>query len=308
MKRILSKLFLLTVTILAFYQVQAQDPLAPGEPTIFINTNDIISVHFDDISLFDAEVMVGPVHLYSNADGGPHSSVLVDDGVLEFETSEQGAFLLQVAFLDNGFPTLIEINIIANNDITPTTNLKTDLPVEFSGFDVVHRKKSVLVTWQTLSEMDADYFAVQRSINGRDFTEVGRVNSAGNSSTKKDYSFEDRNVTDGTYYYRLKQVDLNGQYVFTETKTIRVFEGKSPRSIPITISPNFIKIHLTNEMVGKVEIFIFDIAGKPIYRYIPSSRNDIIELDTSQLPQGKYIASVRFDNQLLSGIFIKYWD
>lgn len=84
------------------------------------------------------------------------------------------------------------------------------LPVEliFASAELV--EENVLVSWATASELNNDFFEIQRSANGQDFITVGTIDGNGTTSETIEYSFTDRSPLSGTSYYRLRQVDFDG--------------------------------------------------------------------------------------------------
>jgi len=98
------------------------------------------------------------------------------------------------------------------------------LPVELTGFTAKLYKDEVHVAWSTASEINNDYFTVERSQDGKNFTVVGRVKGSGNISYARSYQLKDPDPLTGTSYYRLKQTDFNGK---TETfQMVSITNGK----------------------------------------------------------------------------------
>ena len=93
---------------------------------------------------------------------------------------------------------------------TQTSNLV--LPVTLSTFEIQKENNAVLLKWRTENEMNTKYFSVQRSSNGVDFKENGKVNAAGFSNLVRSYTYTDNSTNDisGTLYYRLVTVDADG--------------------------------------------------------------------------------------------------
>jgi hypothetical protein len=89
------------------------------------------------------------------------------------------------------------------------------LPVELIKFNVEYQAPAIVVTWLTGSEINCSYFEVQRSNDGVFYT-IGRVNGFGNSSSVQSYTFTDLSPFIGRNYYRLKQVDYDGQTTFSK--------------------------------------------------------------------------------------------
>jgi hypothetical protein len=84
------------------------------------------------------------------------------------------------------------------------------LPVELTAFNVEAKEKTNRIYWTTATEQNSDYFDVERSVNGGEWDNVGRIQSAGNSSSTIHYELEDRSFEPTINYYRLKQVDFDG--------------------------------------------------------------------------------------------------
>ena len=84
------------------------------------------------------------------------------------------------------------------------------LPIELIKFEAKSKEDYVIVSWETASEINNDYFIVERSFDGLHFTPISRINGAGNSTHLIHYSIEDQDYVNGINYYRLIQVDYNG--------------------------------------------------------------------------------------------------
>lgn len=91
------------------------------------------------------------------------------------------------------------------------SSLSAPLPIELSDFTANCDNGHALISWETASELNNDYFTIERSNDGTSFHAVGTVNGAGTSSQPHQYSFTDTNPIAGTVYYRLRQTDFNGQ-------------------------------------------------------------------------------------------------
>ncbi|MEW6470506.1 MAG: T9SS type A sorting domain-containing protein [Bacteroidota bacterium] len=89
------------------------------------------------------------------------------------------------------------------------------LPISLLNFSVKPLSHSVVITWETVSEINNDYFTVERSSNGAHFEELETVTGAGNSTTVKNYELIDEQPIVGTSYYRLKQTDYDGKISYS---------------------------------------------------------------------------------------------
>ena len=94
------------------------------------------------------------------------------------------------------------------------------LPIELAFFDATKIDANALLDWTTATETNNDRFIIERSTNGSTFEAIGVVDGAGNSNTNISYQFVDDNPNTGINYYRLKQVDFDGQFENSEIRTL----------------------------------------------------------------------------------------
>lgn len=117
----------------------------------------------------------------------------------------------------------------------------TLLPVEMASFNAETTSKGgVQLVWETASETNNDYFDIQHSQNGKDFNTIKTINGAGTTTTPQYYSWIDPNPIPGTNYYRLKQVDFDRRFQFSEVKAVEVISpnGLSIANNQFNIYPN----------------------------------------------------------------------
>lgn len=123
------------------------------------------------------------------------------------------------------------------------------LPVEWLGFDVKLKGSFAELDWATSSELNSDYFEVQRSMNGKSFEGIGQVKAVGHSEEITTYQYTDPGVTsipNDRVYYRLRQVDIDGAFSFSSMLELSLesVEGSSlsvypnPANGPLTIQWN----------------------------------------------------------------------
>ncbi len=94
------------------------------------------------------------------------------------------------------------------------------LSIEIATWTVKNEKNSVLLEWSTSSEENNETFQIERSYDGRRWERIGSLFGAGTTSTMHYYSFVDEEPLDGISYYRLKQVDFDGDYSYSSIKTV----------------------------------------------------------------------------------------
>lgn len=165
------------------------------------------------------------------------------------------------------------------------------LPVEYLAFAAEPLTTSILVNWVTASETQSAYFDVERSTDGVHFETVKpSVPAQGNSTQAISYSFEDVNVAfNQRYYYRLKQVDLNGAYEYTEIVDA-ILRNDNTRPLDVKLYPNPTSGNVTLgvsalEAEG-VSINIYDGTGRIVARRQLTAQPGYGEYDFTPVTEG----------------------
>lgn len=172
------------------------------------------------------------------------------------------------------------------------------LPVTLSAFDAQYKGSEVLLSWTTAAESNSSYFSVERSSNGKDFKEIGRVNASGNSSTTKQYSFTDRAVLSGVSYYRLKMIDKDASFKYSPVRKI----STNTSGLEFSIGPNPVSgeawIRMTGRQKGQLQITVTDLMGRSIkHMMVTKTANELTQtIDLGSLKAGQYILQVRGEN------------
>ena len=95
------------------------------------------------------------------------------------------------------------------------------LPIELVDFKGKYINNQSVLSWVTASEKDNDFFILERSDEAREFTPIGKIDGAGNSNSFLNYQFIDTKQINQVAYYRLKQVDFDGQYTYSQVIALR---------------------------------------------------------------------------------------
>ena len=174
------------------------------------------------------------------------------------------------------------------------SGVQTYVPIELIALTAKQINYSVELQWLSVTEINNKGFEIEKKSNTKDWSRIGFIPGKGNSSEPVKYNYSDNFITPGTSYYRLKQIDFDGRYVYSN-------------SINIDISQNITKYFLNQNYpnpfnpettiafsIGKeetVSLKIYDLIG-----------NQIAELLNQKLPAG--IHSVKFSGENLSnGIY-----
>jgi hypothetical protein len=145
------------------------------------------------------------------------------------------------------------------------------LPVQWLFFKASRLSYLVELEWATASEKNNSHFLVERSVDGKNFEILGRVNGAGNSTAMHQYRFTDDQPLRGTSYYRIRQVDFDGQHSFSKIEILKFEEGIAANEIEVNlIEPNpfndYLNATFTLPADGETLIRIVDGKGKAVYQ------------------------------------------
>lgn len=140
------------------------------------------------------------------------------------------------------------------------------LPIELLSFTAREvENNNVILKWSTESEINNDFFTIEKTKDGTDFTEVTVVNGAGNSNATLHYTTVDDNPYQGLSYYRLKQTDFNGKYEYSQLATVN-FDAASETTIFSDPSKNNILYVSINGIEGKeIQLSIYNSLGQHVY-------------------------------------------
>jgi len=193
------------------------------------------------------------------------------------------------------------------------TDDNNPLPVVLGRFVASKENSDAALFWTTASEVNSDRFEIERSVDGRNFTAVGRVNASGNSNTLKSYRFMDVNPLmgrKGIAYYRLKMIDRDRSYAYSQVVTVDF--GRELRPIGLSLFPN----PYTNDFnaiveidqADKGEVVVYDLQGKVMHteaKSFEAGENNVYINTLAGLPAGVYVLEVKTNNHQQVIRFVK---
>jgi fibronectin-binding autotransporter adhesin len=170
---------------------------------------------------------------------------------------------------DNSFFALASTNK-SENPLTPST----PLPVQLLSFTAARQGSAVRTAWATASEKNSAYFIVERSADGRTFSDMQRVVAQGNSFSRYDYAALDTQPLSGTSYYRLRQVDQDGTVAYSPVVAIR-FDG-TLAAPALVVYPNptagqHFQVLATNLTTTGGTIQLFDNLGRLVLTQVAAT-------------------------------------
>ncbi len=160
-------------------------------------------------------------------------------------------------------------------------------PIDLLNFTCELHDNHVKIKWQTLSEINNEYFTIERSNDGIYWQVLERLEGAGNSTALLEYSITDKNPFQGISYYRLKQTDFDGSFSYSEAISIYI---KNNNSIEIFPNPTRNIINIIGDASELENISIFNTLGQDIRSQITFNQKSLSKLviDLSHLQSGIY--------------------
>ena len=179
---------------------------------------------------------------------------------------------------------------------------ETVLPVNLVVFQAKAKSEAIALNWQTATEQNNLGFELQRSIGlNQNFEPIAWIDGRGTSLQESNYTYTDRAVLGGIdYFYRLRQLDLDGKETFSEIINARIVgENKGD----VIISPNpanaFVEFVFTGESRSEVDISILNINGQLVYNTSVLS-NQTFGLDVSSFTSGLYLVKFKNDSRIFA--------
>ena len=163
-------------------------------------------------------------------------------------------------------------NCAQQKSISRPVTLMNTLPIKLKSFSCKHVKNDVELNWVTASETNNEYFSLERSVDGINFTVIGKVQGSKNSTIDISYSFTDDTPEEDINYYRLKQTDFDGKFTYSDIKSVRIkkntTEGaglKLESVYPSAFSDNF-KINFSLTKSASVLFVLINVSGQIIVK------------------------------------------
>lgn len=196
---------------------------------------------------------------------------------------------------DNGGHTVSMQTGSDNEYAFRSSSATTVLPVTLVSFEAKSQAQGVLLSWVTASEKENDYFLVERSADGRNFSTVGKVAGNGTTNQKMSYSLLDKSAFTGTAYYRLKQVDYDGKYEYSKVISVKA-TAVPVAQVKVSFYPNptsdVVNLDLTAVTAARVTITVHALDGRLVEtQEVPGA--SVQKLDLSKVAVGTYLIKVR---------------
>jgi len=189
------------------------------------------------------------------------------------------SFGVNAANLANGYYTII----YSNNPIV--------LPISLTGFTATKQDNTSLLKWDVAEEINVDHYEIQRRSDANDFTTIGTVAAASNSSTPLSYTFTDGKPAAGKNYYRLSIIDRDNAVTYSP---IRAIDFGTSGTATLNIYPNPVaeSLHIgIDDPAGQMDIRVINTQGQ-IVRTVRSTGARIVDVPVKDLNNGVYVVEV----------------
>lgn len=182
----------------------------------------------------------------------------------------------------------------------------TVLPITLKYFTAWKRPDANRLTWMTTSEKNFSHFDIEKSLDGANFTRIGTRNGKGNSSVQTTYSFDD-NEMKGTQYYRLKYVDANGLYSYSNVIRVTRDDVTSAKVIFSNLVTSTLALRIIDMNTDNLSIRIIDNAGREMksQKVKINPGENSFNLNTSSIPAGFYYLMLSGENYKRTFSFVK---
>jgi hypothetical protein len=257
-----------------------------GGATLTVNGD----LDVDDLTLYNGCTMVigsaGYLKVWGDFDNRNNSDDVTINGTLEvlgdFDNGNGGEITGSGTILYDPLSFTNDGTISGIDDGAGTISLGAALPIELVSFEVAEADNtSVEVAWTTATEIDNDYFTIERSQNGLSFENIAEVNGAGDSNSTIDYLHYDESPLTGTSYYRLKQTDHNGKFEYFDIKAVTLDAITNKDDCVLTVYPNPCPGNCTvqlsncpNKGNSTIAVEMIDAAGHRVFAKVPNRNYD----------------------------------
>ncbi|MCO6472917.1 MAG: S8 family serine peptidase [Melioribacteraceae bacterium] len=190
-------------------------------------------------------------------------------------------------------PVMVPVQMIIDGSV----------PVELSNFSADINENNVLIKWKTITETNNQGFSIERKTNSLDWNEIIFIDGKGNSSEHVEYNYIDKNLEIGKYSYRLKQLDLDGSFTYSnviEAEITAPDKFELYQNYPNPFNP-VTQIKFTIPEEADVKINLYDITGRLVknivnQKLVPGIH--YLEIDGTNLASGVYIVRMQTEQSV----------
>ena len=194
-----------------------------------------------------------------------------------------------------------------NSSVKPSAH---SLPLSLTTFTAQLINDRTVLSWTTDMELNASHFVIERSIDGTEYDDAGIVFTQGQGQLHREYNFSDNlsGIKARVIYYRLKMVDLDAEYNFSDVLQVRMINGVEASSLSVYPNPvqNELRVTIPDSWQNKaVSYCIYNMQGNLLVQRSRSNAGQTESLLISDLPAGNYVIRTAYGSQEAIKQFIK---
>lgn len=261
-------------------------------------TNHIVQVSNFKFTPKDLTISIGDTVTWKWIEGSHTTTSDSTSGVNVWSnpinsTSQQFSFVLKSIGLHRYY--CIPHGGPGGSGMSGTIQVNEIVPVELVSFTVKLEDDRVILTWETATELNNAGFDIERKLDKGEWTKIGYVKGFGTSSIRRNYTFEDNEMSEqGKYYYRLKQQDFDGTYKYYRSKPIdfrKEWKYELLQNYPNPFNPET-SIRVSLPLTSFLTVRVYNLLGQ-----------EIQELFSGYLERGLH--EFKFNaEQYISGIYL----
>jgi hypothetical protein len=169
------------------------------------------------------------------------------------------------------------------------------MPIELYSFTAKVVSDKVELYWSTASETNNDYFEIERTTDGKEWIKVSKVDGSGTTNQLIEYSAIDNNPVSGSSLYRLKQVDYDGKYSYSDPVYVNINQEEITYTIyPNPVNSNNTEVNILEAKKGTTEVTVYDEKGQIVYtKTYCKDYNCVLTLNFDEYANGTYLLYVK---------------
>jgi hypothetical protein len=197
--------------------------------------------------------------------------------------------LAQIKFVNGG--SNHTATQLSTGEIVATASVA--LPIELLSFKAKLKNNVVELHWKTATEINNDYFVIERSIDGKTWESMDTIKGAGNSSNVLNYANNDDNPLSGTSYYRLKQVDFDKNFSYSDIAVVN-FDGIKIIDLFPNPSEGSFNLVMKSSIEASIDLTIYNAIGQMIKTQAMQINKGANTLHAQfEAANGKYLITVK---------------
>ncbi|MBI5917593.1 MAG: T9SS type A sorting domain-containing protein [Bacteroidetes bacterium] len=204
-----------------------------------------------------------------------------------------------VSFSNIGAGNVTAVNVTYPGGNTVRVTVESPLPVEMFSFTGKKQGEEVLLNWRTASETNNEGFQVQRSGDGKNWNDIAFVPGHGTTLETQSYTYTDERPLPGTNYYRLRQLDFDGNFEYSPTVSVAVKQGGGGIHLFPNPTSGNVTLALETEYSGEATLTIYDLMGRQVKTQALSLEGGPLRtgVDLLGLPGGVYLLEMKARNE-----------